>query len=73
MSDDRRPSVEDRLEALEREVERLRQAPGAPTRPIDGPDIGAAMQLVYPLAWLTDKLAWLFSKRWRDISRGNPR
>ena len=37
------------------------------------PDIGGGMAFVFFVAWLADKWAWLTCKRWRIISRGNPK
>lgn len=72
MTDDRKPTPEERIAALEREVERLTSARDAPARPLEDGDIGTGMQMVFLLAVFGDWLARLTNKRWREISKGNP-
>jgi hypothetical protein len=39
----------------------------------DSTRLTIGMRIVFPLAWLSDKLASLFDRKWRDISKGNPK
>jgi hypothetical protein len=41
--------------------------------PQDPELLGKAMAFVFQLAWVADKLAWLMRKRWRELSKGNPK